>query len=206
MTNPADLIALETEGKESGPSPEDFAKMMALVAEQARLVAAKARLEAELARTNALLQANVERELPEALIACRIEDQLPTSYGLVKLKRIVAASPKADDKPKVVAWLESIDRADLVKTKLGLFFAKGEHELLEEVLQLLRDAPFANQLAIETEKSVHGGSLSKFVREHLKREITEQGVPTLPRDLFGIFEGYRAEIVALKAKKNDEEL
>lgn len=186
------LLALDRDRPE--PTAEDVAIAIKLAAEQATLLDEIAAAELELKTLKRRLEVNVTQALPEALNRIYLK-KLPTNRGTVELKPVVAASPKKENQPGVIAWLEEHGQAAVVKTQLDLRFAMGEHKMLKKALSVLRTFPaFKGKLEVKEKKSVHPSALDKTVREWLQAELDVPGTDKLPRDLFGVFEGVRAEL------------
>lgn len=186
-----ELLALERAGTDSGPTPEDLARAIQLTARQAMLLADRQRLEVALASVNAQLKQNVESELPEAMLACRLFE-LPTNYGTVKLESFVTNTIKKADRPQAIEWCRAHDGEDLVKTTVTIAFAKGSEAKARAVAEYV-EAEYGAKVNVSLGRTVAGSTMKKYVRTYLKRELHEP-IERLPRELFGVFEGRMARL------------
>lgn len=164
--------------------------------------------QAELARREALFDeaaAEVNRleveVLPQLMASAGNLTTIKTADGfLVEIKKIYKASLPAKDpvkKAKALAWLRKY-APDLVKHEVSVGFTKGEGQLAEKAVAVLKKAGFEN---VADEETVHHATLTAYVKEQI--ENVEPGKkPKLPSlDLFTAYIGSKATVKLPKPKK-----
>ena len=119
--------------------------------------------------------------------AARVEVK-PEVYALI--------AAKWDDSRKKAAfdWLESDGSGDLIKTTLVANFPREQRKKAVEIMQtLIKIVP-----DLEIKESVHGQTLSAWLRERIKRPKKNSPVPL---DVIGGFVGRVADVKVAGVKK-----
>lgn len=126
-------------------------------------------------------------KIPEAMAEAGIGDLFSMDSGhTIKLKQFVSGSlPKEPEKRDLaMKVLAQHGGASLIKTAIGMNFAKGESHTASLLAERLRREGYE----VEVKEDVHAMSLQSFAREKL-REGDE-----LPLDTLGLYAGTSADI------------
>ncbi len=113
-----------------------------------------------------------------------IECNIPSKTAINRCKDEDDREALIDRKEDAFSWLEENQGGGLISDTVTITIPKGDEAFREEVLAVLCENKFPH----EEDKSVHAGSLKKFLREKI-----ENGVD-VPQDVFSLFQGERAEI------------
>lgn len=125
----------------------------------------------------------------------------------VELEDVVHGSIKKENEPKAFDFLKANTPWDaIIKNSITVWFDRGEEKWADKFMRDLgkRKRP----LEVERKAAIHAGTLKKFVKERVAAEKAG-AVPEkkkLPRDVFGVFEFTRANLVdpAEEARKSAE--
>jgi hypothetical protein len=148
-------------------------------------------LEADASAARSALNDLKTKRIPELLVELQMPD-LTYKGWKVKLADFVSGSLPKDEGPrqKAIEWLEQHDGGALIKTEIGLVFAKSQHDEAKALAERLAAEGFAAQIS----SGVHASTLQSFVRERLKNG---EEVDT---EVLGIYTGQIAKITPPKAK------
>jgi len=156
--------------------------------------------EAEAAKFAAEVKMIEEFELPAALREAGVSS-VPLDGGWsVEKSKVISGTIRKEDEPAVHAWLAA-HGFPIVRKVVTAFFDKGEEKLAAKFIRDLekRKRPIEH----EVEDNIHPATWRAFVRRRIEKEDAGK-VPLelrLPRDLIGIFELTRAELVGPKEGK-----
>ena len=128
----------------------------------------------------------------------------------IELEDIIHGSIKKDDKPKAFDWLKTAGKKPgwdaIIKNSITVFFDRGEEKWADKFMRDM--AKRKRPLQVEREETIHAGTLKKFVKERVTAEKlgTVAEALKLPRDLFGVYEFTKANLVdpAEEARKTAE--
>jgi hypothetical protein len=122
-------------------------------------------LTAQLTEANALLTASREADLPEALRACHYSapTKIVVSGFPVEFKDEFNGKKLSD--PAAHAWLDENGHGDLAKNVLTVRFNKGDSEVAQELLTIVRSHPAANRLGCDLARWVEAQTIAAFARE-----------------------------------------
>lgn len=172
------------------PADDQLKRIASLGQEVLRLRQVLAEQGEILAGLQAQLRDVEEVQLPEALTDAGVSAFTLTSGEKVELKTTTVASIPGDRQEEAFQWLELNGHGDLIKRQVVVAFGRGEGEradaLVQKLLETFPDQPLTDK------RSVHGQTLSAFVREQ-----KAQGV-TLPDDLLGVFTRRFADVFTPK--------
>lgn len=124
----------------------------------------------------------------------------------IELEDVVHGSIKKDDRPRAFDWLKEVAARSkngwdaIIKNSITVFFDRGDEKWADKFMRDL--AKRKRPLEVERESVIHAGTLKKFVKERVAEEKLGK-VPDglkLPRDLFGVHEFTKANLVDPAAK------
>lgn len=119
------------------------------------------------------------------------------------------ASIKVANREKAYAWLDDHGFGGIIKTVLTSNFNRDEREKAEEARKMLVE----HGVETQTESSIHPATLKSFIKERLAAAADtvdtvehdgfddEEKAPSLPLDIFSVFEFKEAKIKAPKVSK-----
>jgi len=140
----------------------------------------------------------LDRVLPEAIKAIGVSEVPLLGGEKVKLKDIKGGYIKADNREEAHAKLEEYGEDAIIKRVATVEFGKGDQEWFEKWMR--DNAKRKKPLNISLKEAVNAQTLDAWVRERLR---TGQEID---RDLFGVYEITRAQIVRPKALKKKDDL
>lgn len=126
----------------------------------------------------------VEDAIPAALEEMGMKEFKMADGSSVAVKPFYSASISANNRAQAYEWLRDNGYDDIIKNTVSVRFGRGEDELCEGLLNLLREK---NYPVDQTEK-IEPQTLKAFVRE-----MVESG-KELPSNLFGVYVGAKATI------------
>lgn len=164
------------------------------------------KLEADLKEAKKDLAAYVEGVVPKAMEAAHSEEMpLGPAGWFVKLNNIVKASIPSPHSDKVENPVEKNERGtayldevapDLVKNKLTAYFPKGMEKLFRKFLRDMAQRKV--QIEFEIERTVHSGTLTKWVKDQDKL-----GKP-VDEEALGVRRFKHAEVIVPATKSKDK--
>lgn len=194
----SDIIKIDDPDAVEAKAPPAADKLEALRDLARQLWAAereKAKLEAAVVAKDEEIALLETKLLPQAM-----RDVSMTDFGLeggfrIELEKGVAGSIKKENEPKAFEWLEERKHGGIIKHVLTISFGKGEAAWARKFMADL--AKRKKPLPVERKDSIHAGTLKKFIKEMIALENVGKLPPDqrLPRDLFGIFEFERANLI-----------
>lgn len=161
-----------------------------------------ARLTGQLASKQEALKEALERTLPNAMIAARLETWPLPGGARFDLHGIVAASiPKAFTE-EAHGWLEEKGHGDLIKHRFTILFGRDDFKWAKKFAQDL--ARRKRPLVVERKDWVEPQTLGAFVREQVKLAAAEGRDPAeaVPANYFGVFRATVARLVKPKEKRS----
>jgi|SRR5580700_2171048 hypothetical protein len=187
--------------EETATSIEDIAKVRAY-AEAAVIYSNDiAKLELLLANKQAGYKQTVEHDLPNAMIAARLETWPLPGGARFDLATIINASIPKDQTDEAFELLEKQGHGDLIKRRIQILFGREDiawaKKFLADCARRKRPLDLSQKAWIEPQ------TFSAFVREQIKQAAAEGRDPeeTVPTKLFGVFKATYAKFVASKVKK-----
>jgi len=124
------------------------------------------------------------RDIPDAMTDVGLSElKLLSGHGVL-VEDIIAATPKAANRPHVHGWLREHGFGDLIKNVVTANFGAGEEQLAEAVMLYMEENSFNST----RKESVHPQTLNAFVREQLAKGTQ------IPEETFGVFRGQKAKI------------
>lgn len=125
-----------------------------------------------------------ELEIPEKMMALGVSQLRLADGTVISIDTFYSASITEAHRTEALSWLEDNGYSALIKSEIKVATKKGERDIAERTLELLRQAniPYTNK------DSVHPQTLKAFVREQI-----ESG-QTIPMDLLSVHIGNRAKI------------
>ena len=185
------------------PSDGDLRQVAALIQQQFDAQLTVARLEAQLKDANETLRVIAEQDLPQAMLACGVNNFTTDSGLKVKIEdkfrcgQLDDAPEKDDGRPltdrlAALTWLEEHRHGDLAKRVVSVILGRASLDDAVRLIQLIRSSPGGNQLAIDHRRFVPWNTLSSFAR----KQVQEGYDP--PMDLLGITRIQHAKVTREK--------
>lgn len=125
-----------------------------------------------------------EDSIPAALSEMGMKSFKMADGSSIDVKPFYSASIKANNKAAAYEWLREKGYDDIIKNTVSVRFGRGEDQLCEGLLNLLRD----NNYPVEQTEKIEPQTLKAFAKEMIERG--EQ----LPMELFGVYVGSKATI------------
>lgn len=189
-----DLIDFNLDVEPAPAPPDDDLHRVAALAERGRIEEALV-----VERTAALKEAldayrnTVERELPEAMVACGMSEFKLLDGTKVGIESKFIGGKLLD--PVALDWVEEHGGGPLIKTLITLELPANELPTARAVLNDLRNHPAANRFVrLELERSVHQSTIGAFAKE-----LTE-GRKNPPLDLLGVIRRVTARLGARRPR------
>ena len=173
-----------TDDLDLNPTTDQVSTVVALAEQQLELEDQLAALERQTEETKLALRKISETDLPEAMREAGIESYTLTGGKKVGVETKTFASPRKEQQPEMLEWLEENDHADIIKHVLTISFDRGEDERAQELVELIHQR-YPRQ-KMDDKRTVHPMTLSAFVREELReqRDLPDAfGVVTLTKSV-----------------------
>jgi len=186
-----------------GPTDKEIAAVRDLAEKALALALRKAKGDELLAQIAAELKDVVEKKLPDAMRAARLETWPMPGGAHFELSTIVNAGIPKDPQATYEAhrWLEEHGHGSLIKRRISIFFGREE---IDWAKKFMRDcARRKKPLKLEEKEWVEPQTLGSFVREQL-REAAANGRDSeevAPSRLLGVFKLTYAKFVPLEPKR-----
>lgn len=126
----------------------------------------------------------LEDTIPAALSEMGMKSFKMEDGSSIEVKPFYSASIKEANRAQAYEWLREHGFDDIIKNTVSVRFGRGEDELCEGLLNLLR----SNNYPVEQAEKIEPQTLKAFVREQIERGSE------LPMDVFGVFVGSKATI------------
>lgn len=149
------------------PTNDELQQIASLAEQQLCLEGKVAALEEQLKAVVEQLRDISEKALPEAMAAVGMKKFTLTDGSTIDVKDDLAASIRADQKPRAIAWLDNNGFGDVVKDEVKIALGKGEAQFAPQITQFVQGLGFN---ATET-FSVHPSTLKSLVKEQLKKGL-----------------------------------
>lgn len=191
------MLAADAEEELQGRQSEDRLKQIAALGEEAREIEHKqGLLQAAMDDLRERYKEILEVELPKIMDECGMERFDLSDGTSVLLAQEYYASISAENQSKAYAWLRKNGHGDIIKNETTVAFGMGEDKQAQSLIAELR----RRKLAFVQKESIHPGSLRKFVREEIERDL-KLAKQTFPRALFNVFDPKVAKLKVPKEQK-----
>lgn len=126
----------------------------------------------------------LEDAIPAALDEMGMKEFKMSDGSSVSVKAFYSASISANNRARAYEWLRDKGYDDIIKNTVSVRFGRGEDQLCDGLLNLLRERNYP----VEQTEKIEPQTLKAFVREMI------EGGKKLPSDLFGVYVGAKATI------------
>jgi CRISPR/Cas system-associated protein Csm6 len=126
----------------------------------------------------------LEDTIPAALSELGMKSFKMEDGSSIEVKPFYSASIKDANRAAAYEWLREHNFDDIIKNTVSVRFGRGEDELCDGLLNLLRE----NNYPVEQAQKIEPQTLKAFVREQIERGSE------LPMEMFGVFVGSKATI------------
>lgn len=191
------------------PSEDTMEKLMKLASESSELSQQIADEQIETEKKIKRMEEINRNRLPEIMQSLGMSSFKLADGSELLIEEKLNASISVANREKAYAWLDDHGFGGIIKTVLKSNFSRDEREKAEEARKMLAEAGFD----AETESSIHAATLKSFVKERLAAAADvietvehdgfddEEKAPSLPLDIFSVFEFKEAKIKAPKVSK-----
>lgn len=167
---------------------EELKSLSQLAQTQLQLEAEIAQAEEQLTRRKEMLKLLSESTIPDAMMAIGLSELTLSTGESLSIKKYYSASIPGDHLSEALAWLRKTGNDDIIKNTVNVQFGKGEDDMAELTVKLLRD----KGLSPEQKTFVHTMTLKSFIKERI------ENAQELPQELFGVFVGNKTKITPAK--------
>jgi hypothetical protein len=126
----------------------------------------------------------LEDTIPAALSELGMKSFKMEDGSSIEVKPFYSATIKDANRAAAYEWLREHNFDDIIKNTVSVRFGRGEDELCDGLLNLLR----TNNYPVEQAQKIEPQTLKAFVREQIERGSE------LPMEMFGVFVGSKATI------------
>jgi hypothetical protein len=126
----------------------------------------------------------LEDTIPAALSELGMKSFKMEDGSSIEVKPFYSATIKDANRAAAYEWLREHNFDDIIKNTVSVRFGRGEDELCDGLLNLLRE----NNYPVEQAQKIEPQTLKAFVREQIERGSE------LPMEMFGVFVGSKATI------------
>jgi hypothetical protein len=126
----------------------------------------------------------LEETIPGMLSELGMKSFVMSDGSKIDIKNFYGASIKDENRAVAFEWLRENGYDDIIKNTVSVRFGRGEDELCEGLLDLLRQ----NNYPVDQAQKVEPATLKAWVRE-----MVEQG-KEFPTETFGAYMGQKATI------------
>lgn len=165
---------------------------------------ALAKLSAEVKATAEAIRIIEERDLPAALRDAGMTRADLGKGWSVSIEKFASGSLTEENAEAACDWAEAHGFAAIVKHAVTAWFGKGEEKAYAKFVRDLgkRKKP----IEVETKRTIHGTTLSKFVAKQIAAEDAGEVPPErkLPRELFSVYAGTKAVLKGPETKKGKQ--
>ncbi len=187
-----DVEDFDTQAGEGASAPSDKLEVLHKTLDEATSLEEQLeQLDADAAAARSALNELKTKRIPELMTELQMSD-LTRNGWKVKVNDFVSGSLPKEEGPRKLAidWLEAHDGGPLIKTEIGMQFAKSQHDEAKK----LADRLLAEGFAVQLTSGVHASTLQAFARERLK-----SGEP-IDTDVLGLFTGQVAKFNRVPVK------
>jgi hypothetical protein len=125
-----------------------------------------------------------EESIPNMLAELGMKDFTMADGSKITVKPFYSASIKEENRAQAYEWLREHGYDDIIKNTVSVRFGRGEDQLCDTLLNLLREQNYP----VEQAQKIEPQTLKAWVREQ-----TERGT-AFPSELFGVYIGQKATI------------
>jgi len=125
-----------------------------------------------------------ENLLPEAMLACGMEEFKMENGLKIKIKSDIHSSIRKDFVSEAMRWLDEHELGGIIKSQVDVSFARGEAVKSHQLVEYCKAAGFN----VSEKESVHPSTLKATVKDQMSRGIQ------FPDELFSIYQSRKAEI------------
>lgn len=125
-----------------------------------------------------------EESIPNMLNELGMKDFTMADGSKITVKPFYSASIKEENRAQAYEWLRDNGYDDIIKNTVSVRFGRGEDQLCDTLLSLLREQNYP----VEQAQKIEPQTLKAWVREQ-----TERGT-AFPSKLFGVYIGQKATI------------
>ena len=126
----------------------------------------------------------LEESIPNMLGELGMKDFTMSDGSKITVKPFYSASIKEENRAQAYEWLRDNGHDDIIKNTVSVRFGRGEDELCETLLNLLREQNYP----VEQAQKIEPQTLKAWVREQVERGNE------FPTELFGLYVGQKATI------------
>jgi CRISPR/Cas system-associated protein Csm6 len=126
----------------------------------------------------------LEDTIPAALSELGMKSFKMADGSSIEVKPFYSATIKDANRAAAYEWLREHNFDDIIKNTVSVRFGRGEDELCDGLLNLLREKNYP----VEQAQKIEPQTLKAFVREQIERGSE------LPMEMFGVFVGSKATI------------
>lgn len=190
MTNEINDLLNDFDSEVSENQDEALELLNVYAAKQVALEDEIEEKEKELKQLKKNLAVYSEKKIPDILIKHNlVGSTLKHGTYPIKVEEVIKGSVKVDNRPKAWAWLKEHGFGDIIDIKLELKFKPDEQEQAHMAEGLLQGSGFD----YKSTEGVHASRLNSFVKTKVLQE-KEDGVEEFPKELFGVYEGFKTKI------------
>ena len=125
-----------------------------------------------------------ENLLPEAMLACGMEEFKMENGLKIKIKSDIHSSIRKDFVIDAMRWLDEHELGGIIKSQVDVAFARGEAVKSHQLVEYCKAAGFN----VSEKESVHPSTLKATVKEQMARGVE------FPDEFFSIYSSRKAEI------------
>lgn len=163
---------------------EDLTSVAAL-AKRAKLLEKEIEeIESVLKERKEQLRKMEEESIPNMLTELGMKDFTMADGSKITVKPFYSASIKEENRAQAYEWLREHGYDDIIKNTVSVRFGRGEDQLCDTLLNLLRGQNYP----VEQAQKIEPQTLKAWVREQVERGSA------FPTELFGVYVGQKATI------------
>ena len=126
----------------------------------------------------------LEESIPNMLSELGMKDFTMADGSKITVKPFYGATIKEENRAQAYEWLRENGYDDIIKNTVSVRFGRGEDELCERLLNLLREQSYP----VEQAQKIEAQTLKAWARDMVERGNA------FPTELFGVFIGQKATI------------
>jgi hypothetical protein len=185
MSDFLDEVKRDVEQAKAIPKDEQLSLLSSKAQRQIELEDEVESLESRLKETKAALAKVSELEIPELMGQLGVKEFTLTVGLKVKVAPFYAAKIPEEKSEQAFDWLEDNDHAGIIKGEFVVMYRRPDKQRIGQFLDLARELGFDTKDKL----AVHPQTLKAFVREQI-----EGGTEDFPRELFGVYTGWKTKI------------
>lgn len=185
MSDFLDEVRRDAQDTAAIPRDEQLSILSSKANQQVELEDEIAQIEQELKDKKAALAKVSELEIPELMNQLGVSNFTLKNGLKVGVAPFYAAKIPEATSEQAFDWLEENDHAGIIKGEFVVMYRRPDKQRIGQFLDLARELGFETKDKL----AVHPMTLKAFVREQI-----ETGVEDFPRDLFGVYTGWKTKI------------